>query len=287
MQPDVRTETRPQQDDWFTVIAIAICAFALTDLAHEGFGHGMAYIMLGGRSLILTTTQLIANVPGVNPHRIFAGNPRGDLYGRIFSIAGPLGNFVLAGIALALLKTRAFSLRMRLLFWLSAAFSLFWAIGYMLYSGITGVGDWIEVVGGLSIQREWRFALVVLGVLFYWATMRGLKTSLRVASKGISEHWYPRLRNILWVSYLSAACIASLGASLDPRGSVRILHDALPETLIANLGMLLMPRQLRNEGYGPAQSNTGIERSIAWIAAAICVSAFYVLILGPGLKLRF
>lgn len=287
MTPDVVTAARAQQDDWITVAAIAICAFILADVAHEGFGHGLAYIMLGGRSLILTTTQLIANVPSVDAHRIFAGNPRGDLYGRIFSIAGPLGNFVLAGIALTLLKTRAFSLRLRLLFWLSATFSLFWAVGYMFYSGVTGVGDWAEVVSGLGIQREWRVALVALGVLSYWATARGLKTWLRAAAKGISEHWYPRLRKILWVSYLTAACIASLGALLDPRGSVRILHDALPETLIANLGMLLMPARLRKEGYEPAQSNTGVERSIAWIAAAICVSAFYVLILGPGLRLRF
>lgn len=277
-----------RRDDLWTVAAIAACAFVLTDIAHECLGHGGAYLLLGGRSVIFTTTQLIASGPGVDPNRIFAGNPHRVLFARIYSIAGPVASFLLACIALFLLQQRVFkNIRARLFLWLAATFSLFWAIGYMIWSGVTGVGDWEELIRGVGFEWELRVVLVVLGLLLYRATARRLRGSpLKIVFAGMSADWYQRLRRVLWVACLSAACIASLGAFFDPRGPIRILHDALPETLIANLGVFLAPIRLRREGYEPLLGLARIERSIGWISAAIVVAVFYALILGPGLKMR-
>ena len=208
-------ETLARPDDLWTIAAIAVCAFVLADIGHECIGHGGAYILLGGRSFLLTTTRLVAGGPGVNQRMMFAGNPDGDLFGRIFSIGGPLGNFLVAGLALLWLQVCTPRLvHARLFLWLAAAFSLFWGTGYMVDSGITGVGDWAELSRGLDFDHAFRIALVVFGILLYRAVIRGLRSPLRTAFAGISARWYERLRAALQVSYFASAAIASLGSFL-------------------------------------------------------------------------
>lgn len=287
MDNTTRDPARPATDDLWTVAAIAICAFVLTDLGHECVGHGGAWILLGGRQFVLTTTRLVAGGPGVNPRRIFAGNPHGDLFGRLFSIGGPLGNFLIAGLSLLWLRLRTpRQVHGRLFLWLAAAFSVFWGVAYMVDSGITGAGDWAELSRGLAFNRLFRIALVVLGILLYRATVRMLRSPLKITFNGISTCWYPRLRAVLLVSFFSAAGIASLGALFDPRGPVRILHDALPETLIANLGIFFALVLLKREAWSPQEQNGAVTLSHGWIAAAILVTAGYALILGPGVMIR-
>jgi hypothetical protein len=80
------------QDDVLTLIAIAILAFTLSDVAHESIGHGAAYIALGGRSFVMTTTRLIGTRVHVDASgRVFVDYVHGELYGRLFSVGGPLG----------------------------------------------------------------------------------------------------------------------------------------------------------------------------------------------------
>ncbi len=98
-------------DDPWTVGAIIVLAFVLADVAHEVIGHGIGFLVAGGKSCILTTTRLIAD------HQLL-----GDFRSRIFDLGGPLGNLAFAGLAwLAqrLLKRPAPGLR--LLLWLLMA----------------------------------------------------------------------------------------------------------------------------------------------------------------------
>jgi hypothetical protein len=47
------------RDDAPTLAALAILAFIVADVAHEVIGHGAAYLALGGRSFVMTTTRWI------------------------------------------------------------------------------------------------------------------------------------------------------------------------------------------------------------------------------------
>ncbi len=275
----------PKSVNAATVAAIACCAFVITDVAHESLGHGGAYVLLGGRSLILTTTRAIATGPGIDPDRMFAGQDHANLFGRIFSIAGPLASFLLAFVCLLLLKAgrqRISSPAAKLFLWLSAAFSLFWACGYMASSGLTGVGDYFELIRGNGDEWFWRAALVVLGIGLYILALRLLRRHLALAGiengKGFSR--------ILVIAYVSAALTASLGAALDPRGPIRVLYDAIPATVIANAGMLWLATVSRHQTGAAAFEDSSEEISMPWIFTSLAVLLFYVSVLGPGLSLR-
>ena len=142
---------RPLRDDAPTVAALAALAFIVADVAHEVIGHGAAFLALGGRSFIMTTTRWIdlgahADAAG----RMYVGVEHGELYGRIFSLAGPLGGLLFAALAgLALHGLPHAGVRLRLFLWLTLAFNLFWEIGYLIESGGLGIGDWAEAVRGL------------------------------------------------------------------------------------------------------------------------------------------
>jgi len=71
-----------------------------------------------------------------------------------------------------------------------------------------------------------------------------------------------------------------------PRRDGRILADAIPETLIANCGMLLLTREGRG---GREEGNTESawpEASASWMMAAACVAVFYVFGLGRGIGIE-
>ena len=66
---------------------------------------------------------------------------------RIFDLGGPAGNLVFAGLGwVGLRLLPATRTRWRLFCWLLMAFSLFWAFGYLLFSGVVGRGDWLALL---------------------------------------------------------------------------------------------------------------------------------------------
>ncbi len=71
-------------DDLLTVASIAVLAFIVADMAHEGLGHGLGFYFVGGQSSMLTTTRLIEWVKLPDPQW------------RIFDLGGPAGNLAFA-----------------------------------------------------------------------------------------------------------------------------------------------------------------------------------------------
>src|SRR5450432_2434844 len=124
-------------DDAITVVSIAVIAFIVADIAHEGIGHGSGFFLAGGLSSMLTTTRLIEWVK------------LGDPQWRIFGLGGPAGNLLFAALGwLGQRLVRGPAVRLRLFFWLVMAFNLFWAFGYLIFSGVTGRGDYMALVEG-------------------------------------------------------------------------------------------------------------------------------------------
>jgi hypothetical protein len=157
------------RDDALTLCAIAALAFIVADVAHEVVGHGVGFLATGGRSAVMTTTRLIVDTRSLS-----------RLGGRVFSIGGPLGNLACAGLAwLAQRWLRGPRARARVVLWLVAAFNLLWAVGYLVYSGVLGRGDWAELVQGLAPTWLWRPGLLALGVALYYLSAKALAGEIR------------------------------------------------------------------------------------------------------------
>ncbi len=263
-----------------TIAAISSAAFALADVAHESLGHGGAYVLLGGRSFLLTTTKMIPDAPGVDPDHMFAATAHGELYGRIFSIAGPLGSFILAALALLLLHRLRSAPRphLKLFLWLAAAWSLLWAGAYMISSPLLADGDYYELVRALPHEAVLRALLVAAGIVTYHQSLRILSALLPATGLGEAAD----LPAEIFTAWLDVFWLACLAAAFDPRGPSRILHDALPLTLIANSGIFLLRPPRTIVSTAPAT----LDSSLPWLIAGAIACALFIAVLGPGLAVR-
>jgi hypothetical protein len=274
------------RDDAPTLAALAILAFIVADVAHEVIGHGAAYLALGGRSFVMTTTRWIGRGVHVDAAgRLFVGVEHGELYARIFSLGGPFGSLLFAVFAgLALRSLPRPGVRLRLFLWLALAFNLFWGVGYLIYSGVLGIGDWAEAVRGLLPAPVWRLVLLGAGLLFYDLAMRALARELGrfVPSQDSTDRG--RVSRLLWLSWAAAGVIACAAALFDPLGADQVYKSAAPASFLANAGLLALPGLLRR--YPPASEVAGepIARSLGWILAALLAAGLFVGFLGPGVR---
>lgn len=244
-----------------TLLALACVAFFVADLAHEGLGHGGMCLASGGRILSLSTTYEACSIRS-----------------RVIDGAGPG-----MGLAVALAawvwsryapprspNARAF---LCLLF----AFSVFWNVGYMIYSGLLDRGDLKFVVAGFEPAAAWRVALVFFGVIFYAAAMRALGASLERDFAG-GEGWRPQHFGL--IALLCASALAAVAGAFDPRGAAIILSDALPSAL-GSVGLVWVGFVLHRRS---PLLRIAIPTSLAWIVAGLVCGTIFVAVLGPGLR---
>ena len=84
----------PRLPDLLTVTAIALVAYAASNVLHEGVGHGGACVALGGKPLVLSSVHFDC---GDDAMSAFAR--------RGVAAAGTIVNFITGALALVIFKT--------------------------------------------------------------------------------------------------------------------------------------------------------------------------------------
>ena len=268
---------RPELDP-LTIAAIAIVAYALSNVVHEGLGHGGACLLVGGHPRQLTAVFFDGDLEGLPASA-----------GRWVAAGGSLANLLFAAIARAALRMIPPSWgRWRFFLWLVLAVNLLQAFGYLLFSGIGGLGDWAAVVRDLQPAALWRLGLVVAGALLYFLVApRLFMPELEPFVPAEQGERVARVRTLTLLPYLVGGATFVVAGALNPLGWVYVLISAVAASFGGTSLLAWYPVlwARRTAGTSPgADVPLGVPRSVGWLVAAAMTLVLFVGVLGPGIR---
>ncbi|MGA8279075.1 MAG: hypothetical protein WB784_12935 [Rhodanobacteraceae bacterium] len=250
----------------FTTVAIGVLAYITAAIVHEAGGHGAACVALGGHLVSLSS--------------LF---PQCTLQRPIIAIAGPLANILCGLVAAAFAGrfARHEALRhVQLYCWLVAAYNLFFGTGYLVFSGITGHGDWIFLFGIAGVGTMDRVVLIVAGIAALAASMRVLMATrprLMHDNEPLAQH------DLTLTIYVAASIVSVAAAALDPAG-LRAVLALPPAAPFAGLGLLWLRHVALRRAFAPRALAIGVSCHRGWLVAGTIGVALFIAVLGPGIR---
>ena len=268
--------TRASDDaiDRLTLVAIAVVAYALANLLHEGLGHAGMCVAVGGRLEALSAV-----------HAICTMDDQGRAATSLVMAAGTFANLLAGATAWLLLRREPTLTLWRYFLWLVMTVNLLQATGYWLFSGVANVGDWAQLVAGLEPRWPYRVLLTILGGVGYrWAVVLGLRTLNSFVGDGPDR--LRRARTLTLIPYLAGGALYVAAGALNPVSPRLVLISAAAASFGGASALAWMTGALRQPDY-PASSSAPlpIDRSLGWIVAAALTALVFIAILGPGLRL--
>ncbi|HVP59093.1 MAG TPA: hypothetical protein VMT11_00885 [Myxococcaceae bacterium] len=263
--------------DVWTVGAIAVVAYALSNVVHEGLGHGGACLLVGGRPEALNAVFFECSVDGLPSSAA-----------RWLAAGGSIANLGAAALAYGASRTLPAGWgRARDVAWLMLAVNLLQPFGYLLFSGLGGIGDWAVVVSGLRPAVVWRLVLTALGaVLYFWWAPHVLMPPLEPFVGTDAKERERRTRTLTLLPYLVGGVTFIVAGLLNPHGLRLVLISAAAASFGGTSLLAWYPAVwARHPGAGPEQPLLGVPRSVPWLLLATVVLAVFVGVLGPGLVL--
>jgi len=248
-------------------------AYSIANVVHEGVGHGGACLLVGARPTMLNAIFFDYDEATAT-----------ETARRIISAAGSVTN-VLVGLPLiAWLRNRSsVSPHWRYFLWLFSAVNLLTAFGYLLYSGIGGIGDWARVIEGARPAILMRVALVAAGAWLYFVVApRLLMPALDPFLGRDPESRTARARRLSLVPYLAGGCTLIAAGLFNPLGMKVTLISAVAAGF-GGTSLLAWYPALPREPMPDTEVPLGVERGVGWIVAAVVVMLFFVFVLGPGI----
>jgi hypothetical protein len=262
----LHTATRPHL---LTIAAIAIVAAVISDVIHEGLGHGGMCVATGGQPLALSTVHFECSAET-----------------RMVAAGGTIANLICGALFWAAARAVKHTASWRYFFWLLMTFNLFQAGGYFLFSGIGNFGDWAAVISGWQPAWAWRVGLVVMGAVTYFLLFVPLcLRELRPFLGRDAKTRVRRARQLTVTPYLTAGMLGCIAGALNPVGPLLILLSAAAASFGGNSALAWMwtllhgPQIPVNEIHMPE-----IERSRGWMFAAVTLAIVFIAGLGPGIK---
>ena len=204
--------------DWLTVIAVAVVAHAVAVVVvHEGLGHGGACLLVNCRPRLLTTMQFQGDERSVPSAGV-----------RLVTAGGTLANLIAATITVALLRRRRERASAGSFFlWLFATLNLLQATGYLLYSGVSNIGDWADVVHGFTPSWIWRGALTLVGGVAYWLATRWAMGQLGHHLHTTGAARVAEANRYTLIAYAAGGLLALAGGLFEPGGKFVVLISAV------------------------------------------------------------
>jgi hypothetical protein len=253
--------------DPFTVGSIAILAYMLGNVLHEGLGHGGACLLSGAKPLVLSSVHFECSV---DSRLVMAGGTLVNLLaGAVFFVLGRL--------------TGARYPRLKYFLWICMTVNLFTGTGYFLFSGIGGIGDWGDFIQGLGPQWVWRIGLTIFGATTYLLAGRISLLELRPLIGSDKEQRYQRAVQLSVIPYFAGGILMCIAGSLNPKGAILILISAGASTFGGTSGLMWTTQMLKGGTlipYGPPAEPMPIHRSWPLIVAACAIAMAFIGVLG-------
>jgi hypothetical protein len=273
MQPEtkhVALKTEPMPSDALTITGIALIAYVLATILHEGVGHGGACLLVGGNQLVISIVYMECSV---DSRLVTAG-------GTIMNVAGGSLFFALGRM------TPRTSPRLKYFLWLSMTVNLFIAAGYFAFSGIGGFGDWASFSQGLGPQWAWRIGMTIFGAAAYMLVARFSLLELRPLIGSAKEKRFARAVRLSKMPYFAGGILACIAGSLNPQGMILVALSAAASTFGGASGLLWMMNWLNGDRVplGSEPQPMPIRRSWPWIVTAFVLALAFVVVLGPGVR---
>jgi len=266
------SKTGPAPADSLTLAAIAIVAYTLGNVLHEGLGHGGACLISGGTPLVVSTVHMECSVDN-----------------RLVMAAGTLANFGAAALFFALARLARRSPRLHFFCWLSMTVNLLTATGYFLFSGVGGFGDWAEFIKGLGPEWLLRIALAILGGVSYLAAARFGLLELRPLIGSDKDRRIARAVHLMRIPYFTGGTLACIAGAFNPAGWYLIALSAAASTFGGASALVWADNWLKDTKRIPLGSEpepAPITRSWPWIVSAACAAIVFIVVIGPGIRLN-
>lgn len=269
-------EPRLSRVDVPTVLAMSALAYTLANMVHEGLGHGGMCLLVGARPTVLNAIFFE-----------YADQAATVTQQRWISAGGSLANVIVGlPIVWVLRRGRPSNPSWRYFLWLFSAVNLLTAFGYLLYSGIGGIGDWAHVVDGLGSPVLFRGGMSILGaVLYFVVAPRLLMPPLDPFLGRDLEVRLGRARSLSLVPYFAGGVSLILAGILNPYGVRVVLISAVAAAFGGTSLLAWYPGIPRKFSQQTPEVPLPIQRSWGWIIAGAIVLAVFVLVLGPGVRL--
>ena len=269
----VSKEPNTSLPDLLTVTAIALVAYAASNVVHEAVGHGGACLALGGKPRVLSSLHFDCGEEAISM-----------LARRGVAAAGTIVNFIAGAIGLVAFRATN-PLRkphMSYFLWLFATLNFLMGAGYFLFSGVGKIGDWVVVANGTMSPSIWRPAMAVFGGALYFLVARASGRWLG-ALVGSDDLSMKRSRLLTIPAYVAGGLLFCLSGLFNPVGPVLIAISAAAASFGGASGLLWLTQFTR--AADRSAEPVALDRSYAWIVAGCIAVGVFVVILGPGIHI--
>ena len=254
--------TADRADSIVTLVGLGALAYVCETVGHELLGHGSACLLSGGQISALAPLFMRCSVDSIP-----------------MVAAGPAFNLFAAGVFALIIQLRPRGDALTYFLWLSCAFNLLVACGYLIGGGATTFGDWGVVFASTAPQWFWRLAVIIIGLGGYVFGLWGL-AQLYAKIAGLEGFNGAILLRRTLLPGISAAIVACTAELAGGRLGVASLPLVLGCTLF--VGWSLSRIGQFRPGTGKVQdSKLVVPFSSSWLIAATIASLIFVGFLGP------
>ena len=260
-----------------TVASISVVAYSLTNLIHEGLGHGGACLLVGGKPAMLNAVFFQAVAESITTHTA----------GRILTAGGSVANVIFALLAWAALRAVRKPGALNYFLWQMLALNILMPFAYLLFSGLMGMGDWAVFVEGLGSPLVFRGILSVLGAfLYFYICPKIIIPDLNPYLGSEPKERGNRANKLCLLPYIVGGVTYVAAGLLNPMSMQFVLTSAAAASFGGTSLLAWYPGRVDDSFRAKAPAvPSGIERSWPWIVAALVMLGVFVGVLGPGIKL--